>query len=77
MAEIKVEPKRGGMGWLWAIIVLALLGAAIWYFMNNSRAVPATTSPADSTRTSMNRVDHVIDAPSAVSFVSWEATSHG
>ena len=43
MAEIKVEPKRGGLGWLWAIIVLALIAAAVWYFMNNSRAVPATT----------------------------------
>jgi hypothetical protein len=52
MAEIKVEPKRGGLGWLWAIIVIALIAAAVWYFMNNSRAVPATT-PADSVRTSM------------------------
>ena len=55
MAEIKVEPKRGGLGWLWAIIVLALIGAAVWYFMNNSRVVPAT-SPADSVRTSLNSV---------------------
>jgi hypothetical protein len=52
MAEIKVEPKRGGLGWLWVIILLALIAAGIWYFMNNSSAVPATT-PADSTRTSM------------------------
>ena len=51
MAEIKVEPKRGGLGWLWVIILLALIAAGIWYFMNNS--VPATTTPADSTRTSM------------------------
>lgn len=52
MAEIKVEPKRGGLGWLWAIIILALIAAAIWYFMTN-RTVPATTQPVDSTRTSM------------------------
>lgn len=52
MAEIKVEPKRGGLGWLWAIIAIALIGAAVWYFMN-SRSVPATTGPADSVRTSM------------------------
>jgi uncharacterized membrane protein len=51
MAEIKVEPKRGGLGWLWAIIILALIAAAAWYFMNNN-SVPAT-SPADSVRTSM------------------------
>ena len=70
MAEIKVEPKRGGLGWLWAVIVLALLGAAAWYFMNNSRAVPAT-SPADSVRTSMNTS---VGAPRSATL---EATSHG
>jgi hypothetical protein len=53
MAEIKVEPKRSGLGWLWAIIILALVAAAVWYFMSGSRAVPATTAPADSTRTSL------------------------
>ena len=53
MAEIKVEPKRGGLGWLWAIIILALIGAGVWYFMRNSRAVPGTPTPADSTRTSL------------------------
>jgi cytoskeletal protein RodZ len=70
MAEIKVEPKRGGLGWLWAIVVLALIGAAVWYFMNNTQAAPAT-SPADSVRTSRSTV---IDAPSPTMA---EATSHG
>lgn len=50
MAEIKVEPKRAGLGWLWMLIVLAVLAGVVWYFMNNSATV--TTSPADSTRTS-------------------------
>jgi len=63
MAEIKVEPKRGGLGWLWAIIVLALIAAAVWYFMNNSRTVPVTT-PADSTRTSMRT--STLDQPTRV-----------
>jgi len=53
MAEIKVEPKRSGLGWLWAIIILALIAAGAWYFMNNSRAVPATAAPGDSVRTSL------------------------
>jgi hypothetical protein len=52
MAEIKVEPKRGGLGWLWAIIVIALLAVAAWYFLTQT-GTPATTTPADSVRTSM------------------------
>jgi UPF0716 family protein affecting phage T7 exclusion len=52
MAEIKVEPKRGGMGWLWAIILIVLLAVAAWYLLAD-RGAPATTSPADSVRTSM------------------------
>ena len=53
MAEIKVEAKRGGLGWLWAIIILAVLVAGVWYFMYGPRSVPATAAPADSTRTSL------------------------
>lgn len=70
MAEIKVEPKRGGLGWLWAVIVLALIGAAVWYFMNNSTAAPAT-SPADSVRTSQ------VPASAIPRTATGEATSHG
>jgi len=53
MAEIKVEPKRSGLGWLWAIIVLAVIAVGVWFFMRNSRAVPATAAPSDSVRTSL------------------------
>ena len=53
MAEIKVEPKRSGLGWLWAIIILALVAAGVWYYMTSTRAAPATAAPADSTRTSL------------------------
>lgn len=63
MAEIKVEPKRGGLGWLWAIIILALIALAVWYFMNNSRAVPATSTPADSTRTSLLAPSRFAEGP--------------
>jgi hypothetical protein len=53
MAEIKVEPKRGGLGWLWAIVIIALVAIAAWYVFTNTGAAPATTTPADSVRTSM------------------------
>lgn len=53
MAEIKVEPRRGGLGWLWVVIILAIVAAALWYFFSNSRAVSPATPAADSVRTSM------------------------
>jgi hypothetical protein len=53
MAEIKVEAKRSGLGWLWAVIILALVALGLWYLMSVSHAVPATAAPADSVRTSL------------------------
>ena len=72
MAEIKVEEKRSGLGWLWTIIVLAIVGVVVWYFMTQ-RAVPATTAPADSTRTSM------VESPTlhAALAMTTEVTFHG
>ena len=33
MAEIRVEEKRGGLGWLWMVLLLALAALAAWYFL--------------------------------------------
>jgi hypothetical protein len=68
MAEIKVEPKRGGLGWLWALIALVVIAAAVWYFMSSSRPAPVPAAPTDSTRKSM------IDRPTNVVA---EGTSNG
>ena len=32
----------GGMGWIWIVLLLAVVGAAVWYFMFRNR--PAGTS---------------------------------
>jgi len=79
MAEIKVEPKRSGLGWLWAIIILALIAAAVWYFMYSNRAVP-TTTPADTTRTSRierTPIDHSATVRSPARSTHAEGTSNG
>jgi hypothetical protein len=34
MAEIRVEPRRGGrLGWVWALVVVVVLAALAWYFL--------------------------------------------
>ena len=35
MAEIRVEEKRRGLGLLWAVLAIALIALAFWYFNNN------------------------------------------
>ncbi|MGQ0561931.1 MAG: hypothetical protein ACT443_08675 [Gemmatimonadota bacterium] len=31
MAEIHVEKKRGVAGWIWVLLIVVLIAAAIWY----------------------------------------------
>ena len=34
MAEIRVEERKRGMGWLWGLIALVIVALLIWYFMS-------------------------------------------
>jgi multidrug efflux pump subunit AcrA (membrane-fusion protein) len=49
MAEIRVEPKRRSLAWLWVLLALAALAALFWWFNNNGvdevNTAPATTAP--------------------------------
>jgi hypothetical protein len=44
MAEIRVQEKRGGLAWLWILLLLVLAALAAWWFMSNRDA--STTEPA-------------------------------
>ena len=33
MAEIRVEPRRRSMAWLWILIALVIIGALAYYFL--------------------------------------------
>ena len=43
MAEIRVEPKRGGARWLWVLIALVVVALLAWYFLSNRQD---TNAPA-------------------------------
>jgi hypothetical protein len=49
MAEIRVEPKRRSLAWLWALLALALVALVFWYLNNDGvnqvDSTPATTAP--------------------------------
>jgi hypothetical protein len=57
MAEIRVEPKRRSLAWLWVLIALALVALVFWYLNNDGvnqvDASPATTPPATTAPTSL------------------------
>lgn len=44
MAEIRVEPRKRSMTWLWLILLLAVIAAAVWYFMYSGQNVAPVTS---------------------------------
>jgi hypothetical protein len=50
MAEIRVEPRKRSLAWLWVILLLAVAAGVAWYFMSSSRAdvrTGAYTAPHD------------------------------
>lgn len=70
MAEIRVEPKRGG-GAKWLVIVLLLLALAAlayWWFVVNGGATVTPADAADTARTS-SAITHVIERAG----VAWRA----
>lgn len=52
MAEIRVEPKRRSMAWLWVLLALALVALVFWY-LNNDGVDQMDTVPATSARPSV------------------------
>lgn len=38
MAEIRVEERRRGLGWLWALVLVLLVALAAWWFLTTQNA---------------------------------------
>jgi len=45
MAEIRVEPKRRSLAWLWVLLLLIVAAGVAWYFMYYNKAPAAATTP--------------------------------
>jgi hypothetical protein len=47
MAQIRIEQRRGGMGWLWLAIALIIVAITVWFLASGawrSNAAPARTN---------------------------------
>ena len=45
MAEIRVEPKRRNLTWLWVLLAVLVIAALVWYFLlGGARTADAPTS---------------------------------
>ena len=54
MAEIRVEPKRRSMAWLWVLLALAAVALAWWYLNNDGvDQVDVQTAPATAPTSSL------------------------
>ena len=45
MAEIRIERKGRGLGWLWLLLALIIVAALAWYFLSSGRSAPAAGAP--------------------------------
>jgi hypothetical protein len=46
MAEIRIERKRRGLGWLWLLLALIICAALAWYFLSSGRSAAPAAAPA-------------------------------
>lgn len=55
MAEIRVEQKRGGLGWLWALIAIIVIALIVWWVLHSrtTDTAPVNTAPAAPGTTSL------------------------
>ncbi|HUF28653.1 MAG TPA: hypothetical protein VMM18_16860 [Gemmatimonadaceae bacterium] len=42
MAEIRLEERGRGLGWIWALVALVLVALLIWYFNSTARRAEDT-----------------------------------
>ena len=49
MAEIRIEQKRRGLGWLWLLLALIIVAVLAWYFLYPGRTAPAPATGAPPT----------------------------
>lgn len=54
MAQIRIEQRRSGLGWLWLIIALIIVGVIAWFLATGGwKSNPAPANVNDTTPSSL------------------------
>jgi hypothetical protein len=53
MAQIRIEQKRGGLGWLWLIIALIIIAIIAWFIFVPRQPHPVPARPAGTAPSSL------------------------
>jgi hypothetical protein len=54
----------GWLGWLWLLVLLAIIGAAVWYFMKEKRGTTLASGVAGVNRTAAGTTTSGLTSPS-------------
>jgi hypothetical protein len=54
MAQIRIEQRRSGLGWLWLIIVLIIIAIIAWFIFVPREPHPLPARPAGSAPSSLH-----------------------
>ena len=55
----------GGLGWLWLLVLLAIIGAAVWYFMKKKRGATTASGVTGVNRTAAGTTTTGATSPSS------------
>jgi ABC-type polysaccharide/polyol phosphate export permease len=55
MAQIRIEQRRSGLGWLWLIIALIIIAVIVWFLATGSWRT--STAPASVNQTSPSSLE--------------------
>ena len=55
MAQIRIEQRRSGLGWLWLIIALMIVAVIVWFLATG--AWKSSTAPANANDTTPSSLE--------------------
>ena len=74
MAEIRIERKGRGIGWLWLLLALVIVAIMAWYFLYQGRA---SNAPATEAAPTTGQLGPAVSAPAVAVRLVHRGGEHG